>query len=441
MPKCPARVTTDFFDGKHELLSYKGIHTHAADPTQVQEIKQRNLLKECAASDGGKPSDIIRQVYDVTALSPDQKRLSMNAQRKIIKRARNEEHPSESISLDAVDVPFDILRTLDGAQFYQANVKADNHSAFMFAAPEDIKNLVNAKYWLVASTFSAKTGLQRQVLVIHGSISPYQQQMSPAVYILAAASHEPLYRQVFSKLREIVQSMELKLNPQLILTDFEKPLINALEAEFPHTRQSVCFFHFSHHLFRSVEKHGLGMSLEKNYWLLQNYKRLKALAYLPPEHIPDAFYVLKSNAPLELHRFLDDFAENYIFGKVVLNAVDGTPMRSRPTFPATFWSLHTNMMQSIPSTYQHSKEWHYRMARILTAYHSDPQSVFRSFQHEQQDAQSKVVACLAEACPSSRRTEEDQRNEAVRNVAANFTSFPTLQFLDTVADHFGSESR
>lgn len=433
-------MTTDFFDNKHELLSYKGVHTHSPDLTLIQEIKQRNMLKEAAASDGAKPSDIIRQVYDVTALSPDQRRLSMNAQRKIIKRARNEEHASETIALDSIDVPFDLIRAIDGSQFYQAQVRADSHSAFIFATLDDIKNLMNSKFWIVASTFSAKTGLQRQVLVIHSSIGPSHQQMSPAIYVLVAASYEPLYRQVFCKLKEIVHSMEQKLNPQLVLTDFEKPLVNALEAEFPQTRQSMCFFHFSHHLFRSVEKHGLAMSFEKNYWLLQNYKRLKALAYLPAEHIPDAFYVLKSNAPLELHRFLDDFADNFIFGKVTVNTVDGTPMRSRPTFSPTFWSLHPNILLAIPGTYQHSKEWHYRMARILTAYHSDPLNVFRSFQHEQQEAQTKLAATLA-GMGSSRRTEEDMRNETVRSVATNFTSYPTLQFLDTIVDNFGSEGR
>ncbi|KXJ75535.1 hypothetical protein RP20_CCG011499 [Aedes albopictus] len=422
------------------MLSYKGLHTHAPDLTLIQEIKQRNMLKEAAATDGAKPSDIIRQVYDVTALSPDQKRLSMNAQRKIIKRARHEEHTTETISLEAIDVPFDLIRAIDGSQFYQAHVRADSHSAFVFATLTDIKSLMHSKFWIVASTFSAKTGLQRQVLVIHSSIGPSHQQMSPAIYILASASYEPLYRQIFSKLKEIVLSMEQKLNPQLMLTDFEKPLVNALEAEFPQTRQSMCFFHFSHHLFRSVEKHGLAMSFEKNYWLLQNYKRLKALAYLPPEHIPDAFYVLKTNAPLELHPLLDDFADNYIFGKIVVNTADGTPMRSRPQFPPTFWSLHSNILQAIPSTYQHSKDWHYRMARILTAYHSDPHNVFRSFQHEQHEAQVKLTAILA-GMGSSRRSEDDLRNEAVRNVATNFTSYPTLQFLDTIVDSLGNEGR
>lgn len=374
----------------------------------------------------------MRQVFD--AVPQEQSNISRNAVRKIIKRARLEEHPSETVPLDAIEVPFEALQTLSGAQFYQGDVKADNKRAFIFTGQSDLRNLSKATFWLAATTFTAKTGIQRQLLTIHSSMSPYHQQLYPAVYILISASSEVLYQQVFNKLKQLTEGLDSKLNPQLILTDFEQPLIKALEMEFPHSRKSVCFFHLSHHLFRAIEHNGLSTCLEKNHWLLQNYKRVKAMAFLPPEHIPDAFYVLKTNAPLELHPFLDDFGENYIFGKVVIAGIGSVPLRGRPAFAPSFWSVHTSMMQSIPNTYNQTKEWHYRMTRLLTAHHGDPLRIFRAFQQEQQEAEHKMAASLAGLNPS-RMLEDDQRHESIRTIATNFTSYSTLQFLDAIADN------
>uniref|UniRef100_A0A8D8H0X5 (northern house mosquito) hypothetical protein n=1 Tax=Culex pipiens TaxID=7175 RepID=A0A8D8H0X5_CULPI len=434
--KCPARVTTDFFDNRHELFSYKRLHTHPPDPTRIQEVKQRNLLKECAATyDSTKPSEIMSQVMNATGLPHSAEMLiSKNAQRKIIMRARMEETPtSETVPLDAIDVPFECLQTVDGNQFYQGNCTGPNGTAFLFATQEDIKNLAESSFWLVASTYSAKTGLQRQLLTIQGSVGPFHQQAFPVAFVLLSGSSQELYQEVLAKIKTIAEVIKAKLNPQLVLTDFEQPLVNALEAEFPHTRQSVCFFHYSRQLFRTVEPHGLLASFEKNQWLAQNFKRVKALAFLPPEHIPDAFYVLKSNAPLELHRFLDDFAEQYIFGKVQILSADNVS-RTRPQFPTAFWSMYTNIMQGIPNTYNQTKDWHYRMARMLTSYHSDPHKVFKAFRHEYAGTQEKRAALQAGAGPS-RKTEDDHRIQAVRTITTNFTSYSTLQFLDTIADN------
>lgn len=393
-------------------------------------------MKECAATyDSTKPSEIMSQVMNATGLPHSAEMLiSKNAQRKIIMRARMEETPtSETVPLDAIDVPFECLQTVDGNQFYQGNCTGPNGTAFLFATQEDIKSLAESSFWLVASTYSAKTGLQRQLLTIQGSVGPFHQQAFPVAFVLLSGSSQELYQEVLAKIKTIGEVIKAKLNPQLVLTDFEQPLVNALEAEFPHTRQSVCFFHYSRQLFRTVEPHGLLASFEKNQWLAQNFKRVKALAFLPPEHIPDAFYVLKSNAPLELHRFLDDFAEQYIFGKVQVLSADNV-VRARPQFATAFWSMYTNIMQGIPNTYNQTKDWHYRMARMLTSYHSDPHKVFKAFRHEYAGTQEKRAALQAGAGPS-RKTEDDHRIQAVRTITTNFTSYSTLQFLDTIADN------
>ncbi len=61
---------------------------------------------------------------------------------------------------------------------------------------------------------------------------------------------EELYQRLFQKLNELAEEDRLELNPDFVLTDFEKGLINAVKSEFPSAQSKGCHFHLGQSVYR-----------------------------------------------------------------------------------------------------------------------------------------------------------------------------------------------
>ena len=54
---------------------------------------------------------------------------------------------------------------------------------------------------------------------------------------------EELYQRLFQILNELADENKLELNPDFVLTDFEKGSINAVQSEFPSAQSKGCHIH------------------------------------------------------------------------------------------------------------------------------------------------------------------------------------------------------
>lgn len=235
MASCSARLNSRLRDNRHLVCSTVKDHTHAPDTSEVDKVRLRMELKRITASDSGPPSR-VRRVAAIGLPDSVQVKLSASAQRKIIQRAR----PAIA-SVQYRDgvflIPEELQRTLNGDVFYRGTVEVEGGKALLFVANTEIERLCEARFWISDGTFDTVPGEFHQLVTIHASIAPDHARTIPAVYALLTNKTQALYAAMLQKVSEVAAEMEVDLNPPMILTDFEKGLINAFHEEFPEANQ------------------------------------------------------------------------------------------------------------------------------------------------------------------------------------------------------------
>nr|XP_029729538.1 uncharacterized protein LOC115266955 [Aedes albopictus] len=110
--KCPARVVSEFHNGRHNITSTSK-HNHVNDPLKIMEIIMRKNLKRRARDDSGGPAQLIQET-SADFPSHMQNRISTEAQRKLIERTWNVEVTQEKDpeTLDEFTVPEELTNTI-----------------------------------------------------------------------------------------------------------------------------------------------------------------------------------------------------------------------------------------------------------------------------------------------------------------------------------------
>ncbi|CAF1023023.1 unnamed protein product [Brachionus calyciflorus] len=115
-------------------------------------------------------------------------------------------------------------------------------------SPIGIKILQNSKRWHFDGTFKTCPRLFYQVLSVHGN---YQNRILPADYILLQNKEQDTYIEGLSKLKEVLlKETQSPLSFDEALCDFEKAMLNGIEAVFPTAKIYGCWFHFNQAIIR-----------------------------------------------------------------------------------------------------------------------------------------------------------------------------------------------
>lgn len=126
-----------------------------------------------------------------------------------------------------------------------------------------------------------------QVYTLHGVKC---EGILPLVYALLPNKTEQTYVEVFQALTQLNPN----LKPETITTDFEQAAINAFNATFPASIHRGCYFHFTQCVWRRIQ--GIPEVLRRyseDPDFALNIRLLTALAFLPPEDVPDVFVMLQ----------------------------------------------------------------------------------------------------------------------------------------------------
>ena len=102
---------------------------------------------------------------------------------------------------------------------------------------------------------------------------------------------------------------DLTLQPSIILTDFELASINASHHVFPNVENKGCFFHLGQSGWQKMD-----LLLDMQFSLM--LRHLFALAFLPPQEIPEAFDILKLEMPPEANEVVQWLEDNYVHGRI-----------------------------------------------------------------------------------------------------------------------------
>ena len=155
-------------------------------------------------------------------------------------------------------------------------------------------------------TFKTCPSLFNQLYIIHAK---YRGEYMPVAYILTNKRNTDVYKRIFRALK--IKAMEMNptgLEPNIIITDFEAAVIEAIRVEFPNTIHYGCFFHYVQCLLRYVQTHDMVIDFYHSQTFRANFYLKCALALLPFNEIRLASERVDQEYPIP------DLFKNYFNG-------------------------------------------------------------------------------------------------------------------------------
>ena len=131
----------------------------------------------------------------------------------------------------------------------------------------------------------------------------------------------------------MAEENNLELKSEFVLANFEKGAINAIVSEFPNVRSKDCHFHLGQSVYWQVQDAGLieKYGADENFSLL--IRHIRALAFLSPQEIPDAFDTVKALLLFDAAPIIQWFENNYVYERIKRTLRNGTVQRHNPLYP------------------------------------------------------------------------------------------------------------
>ena len=100
---------------------------------------------------------------------------------------------------------------------------------------------------------------------------------------------------VYDKLYEALKNLRVNLQPATIIMDFEKGAINSITNAFQGITVTLCLFHFFQSLYRKLVELGFINQYHNDGEFNLKIRCYSALAFLPVDHVVDAFIELSDD--------------------------------------------------------------------------------------------------------------------------------------------------
>jgi hypothetical protein len=403
LDNCKGRATTTFHNGSHYLKKFVE-HDHSPKSSNAEVAKTISQIKQKACATRDKPVQIIQ---DITVNMPREYHPylpSSNALRSRIRRVKRAEMPAQPQTIEEVNVPDSLRLTLNGDTFLIRDCVIGNDRILLFATQANIQRLSRASFWLMDGTFKTVPTVFRQLYSIHAPVGGENSRILPLVYSLVTSKSEEIYKSLFEELVDFAAENDLTLQPSIILTDFELASINASHHVFPNVENKGCFFHLGQSGWRKIQSCGLATRYGNDEQFSLMLRHLFALAFLPPQEIPEAFDTLKLEMPPEADEVVQWFEDNYVHGRIRRHLRGTTVIRSAPLFPPQLWSVYNLNEMGIPRTQNNVEAWHRRWEILVGQSHVGVYRMIEELQKEQQSVDLQVESIIrGERRPAKKR--------------------------------------
>lgn len=214
----------------------------------------------------------------------------------------------------------------------------------------------------------------------------------PLVYALMSSKEEEQYNAVFESLHATANEYGIEeLEPSVINSDFELAIINAVFANFSETDLQLCFFHLKQSSYRKIQNLGLQAAYNdpENSDVRDFCHMMAGLAYVPVDHVKEAFLAVSGEAPDVPHipEYIDYFKKNYVIG------VPGAGRRRAvpPRYPPNLWNVYNATLEGKAATNNASEGWHNRFAGMLDKSHPDIYNLLEALKKEQGDTEISIL--------------------------------------------------
>ena len=156
-----------------------------------------------------------------------------------------------------------------------------------------------------------------QLYIIYGW---YKGEMYPCAYIFLENKSSNTYQKIFQHLKN--NSYGFKLNPKIIMSDFENGLISAVRIFFNNKVVHLgCHFHFTNALVKNISIVGLKSENEEPNSEIHKWLRLfTLLPFVQPENLQQAFNSIIKNKPIfntvdlenKVQKFINYFIDTWM---------------------------------------------------------------------------------------------------------------------------------
>jgi len=193
------------------------------------------------------------------------------------------------------ELPEEFKTTINGDEFGDViRLDTSDDVILLFTTSQNIKLLSKAKTWLMGGTFKTTPRLFYQMFTIHGQIgSDDKKRIFPFVYALMKLKRQELYQKLFETIDQMVNEIDVILETDFIITDFELAAVNASAIIFT-AQNKCCLFHLCQTIYRKIQGFGLKKKYDTNIYFSLLVRKIFALAFLPHHQIPFVFDELKT---------------------------------------------------------------------------------------------------------------------------------------------------
>lgn len=369
---CNGKVVTDL---EKMIVLTEISHVHPALSGKVEAAKLKLDFKEKAKECRGSTGQLL---VDGIASSSQECRMSLGESgslKRYIRRYVHEGRPKDPDSLEELIIDGDWKLT-DGERFLiYDNGPNSNNRIIIFGTDICLKQLSEAKTWFMDGTFKSAPALFKQIYIIR---VPLVTSAISCVYAFLQKKTEDTYEELFSEISALAADMDLFLDPDVVVTDFEMAVSNAINNVLgPQVNTKYCFFHLTQSTWRKVQKLGLTELYRANPEVRHFVGMLDGTAFLDINHIPAAIDHLMHNLPDGLDVTDEDsltalvtyFDETYVRGTSRRVGTDNNGNAIirviPPLFPPHTWNVFQTTLNDEDRTNNFCESWNSSFEKIV----------------------------------------------------------------------------
>ncbi|XP_055912327.1 uncharacterized protein LOC129946231 [Eupeodes corollae] len=381
-----------------------------------KEVHKANHQIKHKANEALPPSIIIRDTITMVEPACRPSLPSKAAQKMRIHRVR-ESLIKEPSTLEEICIPEHIKYT-DGELFVLSEDSYPGGKNILLGTRQTIQLLSEAKCWLVDGTFAVVPTIMGQLFSVHGHIDGI---VVPLVYCLMSRKSKEAYEEFWLQLLKCACELNISLNPERIISDFEMAIIRSAQTFFPNTQTNGCLFHFGQIIWRKVQNLSFQVKYGQNENFAMEIRMIKALAFVPPGEVLEYFEA--AYGALE-------FAESKTLAKWFKRNYLGSSS-SRPRYSPDFWTTGAASETSFPRTQNSVEAWHRRLKVVVSQRHAGLYKLIGDLSKECIVAKLSVERVRrGEESPTTKAV---KKNEKLQRVLSRRTSGDKVQYLRNVA--------
>jgi hypothetical protein len=318
------------------------------------------------------------------------------------------------------------FRMINGQQFLQydnrdfllQNPHLPRNRMLIFGANETARFLSQTPDWFGDGTFNIAPTQFTQLYTLSGLRNHWQ---VVGLYALLPNKTGVTYNSYMEQVHQIVDEHHGQ-EPVTFLTDYERGMLNAVEATYPNTTRKGCLFHLSSNVYKHVQHNGLVQQYNHDAVFRQNIRMLPALAFVPEDDVVNAFDEIVLHCGPAEQPILDYFEHTYV-GQVRAG------VRQEPLFPIELWNVSDRMEDDLPRTNNSLEGWHHAFSSSINERHPNIWKFIKILKAEDALQRRKIASITAgeEAPPMAPKYR--RVNENLHNLFLDYANRAALEYL------------